>query len=257
MSTIAVTGSAGGMGKAIRRRLESADHRVIGIDLRDAEVVADLSNEAGRAEMVTEVDRLCEGHLDGVVAAAGIQKGEARTIVSTNYFGAIATLCGLRPLLTRGTAPSAVAVSSNSATTQPGYPMPVVELCLADDEKSAKDAIGSDALGAYAASKLALARWVRRRAPSPEWIGAGVRLNAIAPGFIETPMTEGMWDFISSIKEMYPIPIARPGKADEIAGLVDYLLSVDASLLCGSVITIDGGTEAALRPDDWPSPISS
>ncbi len=245
------------MGCAIRHRLESEGHRVIGIDLREAEIIADLSIASERVAMVTEVNRRCDGALDGLVVAAGIQAGPASTIVSVNYFGAIATLTGLRPLLANRTDSSAVVVGSNSATTQPGYPIEVADLCLAGDEDAACQAVGDNALGAYPASKLALARWVRRQAPSADWIGAGIRLNAIAPGFIDTPMTEGTWDFVSTLAEIYPIPAGRPGRSDEIAALVDYLLSAEAGFFCGSVITIDGGTEAVLRADDWPRPIDT
>ena len=256
MSVVAVTGSAGGMGVAIRRRLEAARHRVIGVDRGDAEVVADLSDPEGRRAMVAEVDRLSGGTLDGLVVAAGIQKGDAATILSVNYFGAVAALDGLRPLLAKGTAPSVVAVSSNSTITQPLYPPEVAELCLRGDEDGARRLVGEDSLGAYPASKLALARWVRRRAPTAEWMGAGIRLNAIAPGFIDTPMTDGMWDFVSGLGDLFPIPAGRAGTAEEIAGLVCYLLSPEAGFFCGSFITMDGGTEAALRADDWPRPIS-
>jgi len=257
VSTIAMTGSAGGMGRAIRQRLEPAGHRVIGVDLRDAEVTADLSTPPGREAMVAEVARQSGGTLDGLVVAAGIQAGEAATIVSVNYFGAVATLTGLRALLAEGTDPSAVVVGSNSATTQPGLPVEVTDLCLAGDEAGACRAVGDDALGAYPASKLALARWVRRQAPTADWIGSGIRLNAIAPGFIDTPMTAGGWDFVATLGDVYPIPVARPGRPEEVAGLVEYLLCADAGFFCGSVITMDGGTEAALRADDWPRPIDS
>jgi NAD(P)-dependent dehydrogenase (short-subunit alcohol dehydrogenase family) len=258
MTTIAVTGSAGGMGRALRARFEGAGHRVLGVDVRDAEVIADLSTREGRDAMIAEVARQCDNGLDGLVVAAGIHAGEAPTIVSVNYFGAIATLVGLRPLLAaaRGGA-AAIAVSSNSTTTQPNYPFDVAERCLAGDEEGARRAIGDDALGAYPASKLALARWVRRHAVQPDWIGAGVRLNAIAPGFIDTPMTEGSWDFVSSLTDMYPIPVGRPGSAEEVAALIDYLLSPAAAFFCGSVIVMDGGTDAALRSDDWPRPIGT
>ncbi len=243
------------MGQAIRNRLESAGHRIIGVDLREAEVTADLSTARGRDAMMAEVGAQCDGVLDGLVVAAGIQAGEAPSIVSVNYFGAIATLIGLRPWLANGNDPSAVVISSNSATTQPGYPVEVAELCLIGDEVAARQAVGGDALGAYPASKLALARWVRRHAPTADWIGSGIRLNTIAPGFIDTPMTQGTWDFVASLSDIYPIPVGRPGRPSEIAALVDYLLSADSGFFCGSVITMDGGTEAALRANDWPRPI--
>lgn len=257
MSTIAVTGSAGGIGTALRHQLESQGLTVLGIDLHDAEIIADLGTEFGRGVMADEVAKHCGGVLDGLVVAAGVQAADARTILSVNYFGAVATLSSLRPLLQRGSSPSVVAISSNSTTTQPGYPAQLAELCLAGDEDAAREAIGDDALGAYPLSKLALARWVRRSATTVDWIGSGIRLNAIAPGFIDTPMTEGGWEFVATLGAVYPIPIGRPGRPEEIAGLVSYLLGPGSDLFCGSVITIDGGTDATLRSDDWPRPLES
>jgi NAD(P)-dependent dehydrogenase (short-subunit alcohol dehydrogenase family) len=95
---------------------------------------------------------------------------------------------------------------------------------------------------------------VRRQAPGPQWIGAGVRLNAIAPGFVDTPMTAGMWEFVTGLGDLFPIPAGRPGRPGEVAALVAFLLSDDAGFFCGSFLTMDGGTDAALRPDDWPAP---
>ncbi len=255
MGTIVITGSAGGIGSAIATRLRADGHQIIGVDVRDAEVIADLSTAGGRRAMAREVDERCQGELDGLVVAAGIQGDDGAATVSINYFGAVATLSSLRPLLEAGEDPSAVVISSNSTTTQPGYPIDVAERCLADDESGARALAAEDALGAYPASKLALAHWVRRQATTEDWIGSGVRLNAIAPGFIDTPLTDGMWEMVSSIGDIYPMPTGRAGTADEVAGLVTYLLSPAAGFFCGSFITMDGGTDAALRPDDWPHPI--
>jgi NAD(P)-dependent dehydrogenase (short-subunit alcohol dehydrogenase family) len=252
MGVIAVTGAAGGIGSALRERLEQDGQTVIGVDVREAEVIADLATAAGRAAMVSEVTDVSGGQLDGVVAAAGVTHDDGALVTSINYFGAVATLDGLRPLLAGRPGASAVAVSSNSSTTQPQLSLAHVEACLAGDEDAARDAAGPG-VGAYGASKLALARWVRRHAVTDDWIGAGIRLNAVAPGLIATPMTAGTEDFIMSLGDLYPIPIARAGLATEVAGLLAYLLSPDAGFFCGSVITMDGGTDAALRADHWPA----
>jgi NAD(P)-dependent dehydrogenase (short-subunit alcohol dehydrogenase family) len=255
MGTIAITGSAGGIGGALRHRLEEDGHRVVGIDVRDAEVVADLATADGRAAMVDAVTEQTGGALDGVVAAAGVTHDDGALVTAINYFGAVATLEGLRPLLAGRPGASAVAVASNSTTTQPGLSLEHVAACLAGDEPAARAAAGHG-VGAYGASKLALARWVRRHATTDAWIGAGVRLNAIAPGFIATPMTAGTEDFIMGLGDVYPIPIGRAGRAEEVAAVLALLLSPDGAFFCGSVITMDGGTDAALRADDWPAALS-
>ena len=257
MATIAITGSASGIGAATGARLTADGHRVIGVDVHDAEVIADLSTAEGRAAMVAGVSDACAGVLDGLVAGAGVMGGDGDVLVSINYFGAVATLAGLRPLLARGTNPSAVAISSNSTTAQPGVPSSVVEACLAGDEATARQAAAPlGGLPSYPASKLALARWVRRHATQPDWIGAGIRLNAVAPGLIATPMTAESMDFILGLGDLFPIPAQRAGRPEEVAGLLAYLLSAEAAFFCGSVVFMDGGSDAALRSDDWPTSLA-
>ena len=254
MGTIVITGSSGGIGSATRAALEAQGHRVIGVDIRDAEVIADVSTPTGRAAMIEQVTLACDGVLDGLVAGAGISSNGSNEelVVSINYFGAVAALDGLRPLLARGTNASAVAISSNSTTAQQGIPLAAVAACLADDEAAARQAAAGSPMGGYPASKLALAHWVRSRATTAEWIGSGIRLNAIAPGLIATPMTEGGIDFVLSLGDTYPVPIQRAGQPEEVAGLLAYLLSPLASFFVGSFVVMDGGTDAALRSTDWP-----
>ena len=257
MGTIAITGAAGGMGVATRALLESQGHRVIGVDVRDAEVIADVSTVDGREAMIAGVTQASGGVLDGLVAAAGISSngGNEEQVISINYFGAVAALHGLRPLLARGTNPSAIAVSSNSTTTQAGIPMAAVDACLAGDEETARRAAAQAPMCGYPASKLALARWVRTQSVSADWIGSGIRLNAIAPGLIATPMTAGGGvEFVLSLGDTYPVPIKRAGTPDEIAALLAYLLSPAAAFFVGSFIVMDGGTDATMRTNDWPAP---
>lgn len=252
--TVVVTGSASGIGAATVSRLAAAGHQVIGIDVRDADVIADLSSYEGRTAAIAAIAE----PLDGLVTCAGLGPLPSRAgsaIVAVNYFGTVALLDGLRPLLQPGAA--AVAISSNSTTCSPGVPHDVVDLCLSGDEAGAcarADAVGG-MTGVYPASKIAVARWVRAHAVTAEWIGAGVRLNAIAPGMIETAMiAEGRADpTVAPMLDLFPIPMGRPGRADEIAAVIAFLLSDDASLLCGSIVFADGGTDALLRTDDWPA----
>ncbi len=181
--------------------------------------------------------------------------GETPLVVAVNYFGADRHARRAASVVGKGTDASAVAISSNSTTTTPGLPCDLVDMIRAGDEAAALAATAkAPGVFAYPASKLALARYVRHHAVTPEWIGAGIRLNAIAPGVIETPMTKNDLDFIFSIPDVFPIPIGRPGKPEEIASLLTFLLSADAGFFCGSVIFSDGGSDAAVRPDDYPTP---
>ena len=259
MGTICVTGSASGMGAATAARLRSDGHRVIGVDQRDADVVADLSGRDGRDAAIAGVRDASGGALDGLVTFAGLGPLPGRSgglLTSVNYFGSVEILAGLRPLLTSGTDAAAVAISSNSTTCQPGIPAALVDACVAGDEVQARE-LGDQhgSILAYPASKTAIARFVRRNAPTDDWIGSGVRLNAIAPGLIDTPLTaEGKADpELGPLLDGFPIPVGRPGRPEEIAVLVDYLLSPLAGFFCGSIVFCDGGTDALLRPDDWPA----
>ncbi len=137
MRVIAVTGSASGIGAALRARLETAGERVIGVGRRDAEVIADLGCGDGRAAAVARVEAACDGRLDGLVACAGVgpQVAPASAIVSIDYFGAQALLAGLRSRLAAAGGAAAVAVCSNSSTL-PGADGLLAAACLAGTRRT-------------------------------------------------------------------------------------------------------------------------
>jgi NAD(P)-dependent dehydrogenase (short-subunit alcohol dehydrogenase family) len=252
MGTVAVTGSAGGIGGAIRRRIEAAGHAVVGVDVDGAEVVADLSSPAGRADAVRAVRAAAPQGLDGLVVAAGIggsTSAPPSMIVRINYFGAVALLDGLHDDLGDGQLRAAVAIASNSATAVPHTDTALVDECLAGAEDDAcARADGVDGELVYALGKLALARAVRRRAVA--W-APGVRVNAVAPGPVLTNLTRAALEHpvTGDLIRGFPVPLDRWGEPEEIAAAVWFLLSGDASWITGSVLFVDGGTDALLRPD--------
>ncbi|HEX3946368.1 MAG TPA: SDR family NAD(P)-dependent oxidoreductase, partial [Acidimicrobiales bacterium] len=108
MTTVAVTGAASGIGAACARRLAGAGATVIGIDLRDTAVRADLGTPEGRAAAIEGVTERAGGALDGLVTCAGLAGAPSRSgslLASVNYFGTVALLDGLRPLLAAGSSP--------------------------------------------------------------------------------------------------------------------------------------------------------
>lgn len=251
-----VTGSASGLGAALVARLAAAGRPVIGVDVVDGpgvDVVADLGTTAGRATLVDEVGRRAEA-LDGLVSCAGVSPlhPDPAVVVSVNAFGALAVLDGLRPRLERGDAPSAVVIASIGAVDGTADAA-LLEVIEAGDEAAARAAAvdGTDYRSAiaYSTAKRAVAFAVRRRAA--EWGAAGVRLNAVAPGRMETPMLDGLLadPVVAAGIELLPTGVQANGTADEVAGAVWFLLGPDAVFVHGQVLFVDGGSDALLRPD--------
>lgn len=251
MGTICITGSASGIGAATKARLEGKGHRIIGVDLRNADVEADLSNEAGVSAAVAGVLDACGGVLDGIVPCAGLSDPHpSPRIAAVNWFGAIGTVEGLYPALVAGTNPAVVMISSNSTTMIPGIDTAKVERLLARDRSVCDELEGS----AYWTSKMAVAWWVRATAVTPEWIGKGIRLNAVAPGATDTNMTRPLLE-LEGVKEAMnaiPIPFGRWGKPEEIAAVIDFLLGPDGTYILGQTIFVDGGTDAVIQPRGYP-----
>ena len=212
--------------------------------------------------------RLSGGCVDAIIANAG--GGPPETSLSLNFFGAVATLEGLRSLLESSAAPRAVAVSSIASLRPPH--LPLVEACLSMDERAAIAVARSmfaeggpirtganplpDNLQApldlYGNAKYALQRWCRKAAGKPQWAGAGIPLNVVALGFFDTPAAAYVLsdaDSRAAIGRMVPMHGAYPGRPEEAAAILAWCASPENSQMTGQILFVDGGFECLARGD--------
>ncbi len=252
--TSVVTGAASGIGRSLVTMLRASGERVVGVDLRDTDVTVDLSTGPGRRALVDGVEAQTGGTLDAVYAVAGLSLPTPAT-AAVNYFGTVATLEGLRPLLDESAAPRAVAVSSMAAI----FPVDsdLETAMLADDEGTAMaraEHLAAEGRGhlIYGASKRALSRWIRRHAPSDFWAGASIPLNAVAPGIIATPMSAPFTataEAAAAMLERMPMPLNGIADPEAVAQVLAWLGSEANTHLCGQILYVDGGSDAVIRGD--------
>lgn len=256
MRTVCVTGVASGIGAATAARLAKDGARIIGIDLAGADIEGDLSEPSTRANVIRQVLDACDGELDGFVPCAGVGGlASAELTVRLNYFAVLDMVQGLRSALVAGGG-AVVLLSSNSTTMTPGLKRDDARPYLDGDEEAAVAHFADSGWLAYPAGKLALAYWARANAPA--WIADGVRVNAVAPGVIDTGMTRPLRDIpgVSEALDQIPIPIGRWGSPEEIADVIAFLLSPSAGYIVGQTIFVDGGTDVVLQPESHPNPLA-
>ncbi|MDO9455584.1 SDR family oxidoreductase [Nocardioides sp.] len=251
--TYVVSGAASGIGAATTALLRTQGHQVITVDRHDADVVADLGTPEGRAAAVAEVQERIEV-VHGVVPAAGIAGitgVDPALVMSVNFFGAVGLVRGLRPQLAAAGGASVVLLASNSITGMPGWTVGPAAACLREDEAEARElASAVEAVMVYPASKAALAWWARREGVKPEWIGSGIRINSVAPGKVATAMLASVDadPVFGALQRDFPTAIGRDGRPEEVAAPIAFLLSDAASLMVGTCLYVDGGTDAILHP---------
>jgi NAD(P)-dependent dehydrogenase (short-subunit alcohol dehydrogenase family) len=230
--TALVTGAASGLGLAVARRLTAEGWRVAGVDVRSApdaggevRLVADITSEDQVTSAVAAaLDRF--GSLDAVAACAGVNAtrfalahrlsiAEWRQLLEVNLHGAYVTARSVLPHLV-GSRGSLVLVSSVSA----------------------HDALPGAAH--YSAGKAGVVALVRSLAL--EYAPAGVRVNSVAPGYMDTAMAAPVLrrpEVRSRVEAS--IPLGRVADPEEVAAVVVWLLSMDAGYVTGQDIVVDGG----------------
>jgi NAD(P)-dependent dehydrogenase (short-subunit alcohol dehydrogenase family) len=255
VTVIVVTGAANGMGRASVERLRGRADELVAVDL----TAPDLEGAVGLACDVSDpaaVERLAadvrgRGEFRGLVHAAGISPtmGDVRRVFEVDLVGTQLLLDAFEPLVQPGSAAVCFASSSAYQVSMMG-PDPELDAFVedprADGFLDTAAARFDDSGMAYGWAKRGVIRAAARAAVS--WGRRGGRVNSLSPGLIDTGM--GRQEF-----EVHPVmqlmldntPLARLGEAEEVAALVDYLLSDDASFVSGIDVLVDGGMMEGFR----------
>jgi NAD(P)-dependent dehydrogenase (short-subunit alcohol dehydrogenase family) len=242
---VVVTGGARGIGDAIIRSFVARGDRAVSIDLGDPddaiEGVRYLSGNVGdRAAMEAAFADIgaTEGRVDVLVNNAGIQRVGLtesfdpevwRQVVDVHLFGMFNCCALALPSMKRQGSGAIVSISSTASI------------------------VGVPGRGPYSAAKGAISAWTRSLAV--EVAEDGIRVNAVAPGSTLTKLVQqGLSD--GSIERdwiLSEIPMRRFGKVEEIANVVRFLASDEASYVTGQTIVVDGGwTIQGMRDrPDW------
>lgn len=245
-----VTGAGRGIGRAISERLLAEGHRVLGADLEIKAAASGLQGvtHTSREEMLQLVkmdvaeddagDRLVErgvsafGGVDGLVNCAGIFPTSPALEIGVEDWDSLMAVNLRAPFflsqavaryLIKDERPGVIVNVSSSAagTTRPG-------------------------IAHYSASKAALTMLTRSLAV--EWAEYGIRVNAVAPGLVESPGVEELLLSEAGQEEhrrkIANIPAKRPGSVGEVARCVAFLLSENSSYVTGHALAVDGGYSA-------------
>lgn len=232
-----VTGAASGIGAAVATRLAAEGAWVAGIDrawgagndtgdgLPIVRLAADVRDPAAIEAAVAEAVNALGGPPDLLVNAAGVYLVRSLLDTTPDEWDMV------QAVNLRGT--FLVSAAAVRAGLGPGV---IVNL----SSVAAYEGSASEPSGAYNASKAAVGNLTRQMAA--EWAGRGIRVVAIAPGVIDTPMLRLMDDPTSGRAYLdAAVPLRRLGSSTEVAAVICFAASAEAAYLTGTTIVVDGG----------------
>ncbi len=226
---ILVTGGSGGIGNAIARAFADHNHHVVATGLTQEELsslpkhenieyqVLDVTDNDAVLALINQFEQL-----DIVVNAAGIILREGREfevegflkVINVNLHGTMRVCLAAKPIMPEGSSVINIA-SMHSFMSSPLNP-------------------------AYTASKGGIAQLTKSLAAA--WAKDGIRVNAIAPGWIETELTSAVQsNEARSAVILKRTPMERWGKPEDLAGAVRFLASEEAAFITGVILPVDGG----------------
>lgn len=227
--TALVTGHASGIGAATAKLLADEGAAIVGVDLSQGQDVADPALWQGLADKLANIDiAVVNAGIATAAPLADLDFAEWRRTLSVNLDGAMLSIqAAMRAMIGHGRGGAIVTTASISGLkAEPGT-------------------------GAYGASKAGLIQLAKVAAK--EGASHGIRVNAIAPGGVDTPIWDGMDFFDQMVGELgsraaatlamaqMATPLGRWATAEEIAAQIAFLLSDTAATITGSVLTSDGG----------------
>ncbi len=157
-------------------------------------------------------------------------------------------------------------MTASAASLQPSDPE-LLKLLLQDQRENAfaygdklKEQGQEAGYANYATAKRAIAQWVRRVAPTDEFAGAGIGINAVGPGVVATPMTKELLSTEEGRALAFgnmPAPYNGAQEPEDIANVLVFLVSKENNAMTGQIIYVDGGFDSIGRGEDiWHSPKS-